>query len=382
MRRVLKISIIGVRAYPADFEGVSGIEVYLENVLDELANQKKEVFFRVYTRNFYQQKLELQQKLKEKVKKNFEVKTTFTLRSKIWETFLYSCVASVKSAYDGSDIVWYNAAGTAFFSFIPKIFGKKVALTVHGIDWERRKWNRLEKYFFKKLTRLALLQGPRVFAVSKKLKMHLGKIYKVKSIYSPPGIRFSVKSALSDIRRFDLQKYSYLIYLGRVVPEKRLEWLIEEFLNIKKDFKNLKLVVAGGHGNLPEYEEKLKKTYKDKAILWVGYIFGREKQSLLTYCKAFVLPSELEGNPVSLTEALGSQALSLVSEEVAAEFPKLRNILVFKSRSRRSFSKMFTKAVQTKRVKYTKSEKEALKKMSWRATARLYLQEFERMISG
>ena len=33
-----------------------------------------------------------------------------------------------------------HAEGPAFFSWLPKMFGKRVVVTVHGIDWQREKW--------------------------------------------------------------------------------------------------------------------------------------------------------------------------------------------------------------------------------------------------
>ena len=37
-------------------------------------------------------------------------------------------------------MVHIHAEGPAFFAWLPKMFGKRVVVTVHGIDWQREKW--------------------------------------------------------------------------------------------------------------------------------------------------------------------------------------------------------------------------------------------------
>ena len=51
-----------------------------------------------------------------------------------------SFFAAIYSAFGKYDVVHIHAEGPAFFCWIPKIFGKKVIVTVHGIDWQREKW--------------------------------------------------------------------------------------------------------------------------------------------------------------------------------------------------------------------------------------------------
>lgn len=37
-------------------------------------------------------------------------------------------------------MVHIHAEGPAFFCWIPKLFGKRVISTIHGLDWAREKW--------------------------------------------------------------------------------------------------------------------------------------------------------------------------------------------------------------------------------------------------
>ena len=51
-----------------------------------------------------------------------------------------SFFAAIFCAFGKYDVVHIHAEGPAFFSFLPKMLGKKVVVTVHGIDWKREKW--------------------------------------------------------------------------------------------------------------------------------------------------------------------------------------------------------------------------------------------------
>lgn len=52
-----------------------------------------------------------------------------------------SAFAALYSAFGKYDVVHIHAEGPAFFSWLPKLFGKKVVVTVHGIDWQRENGN-------------------------------------------------------------------------------------------------------------------------------------------------------------------------------------------------------------------------------------------------
>jgi len=369
----ITISIIGVRAFPSEFAGTSGVEVYVEKTVRELVKNNRKLRFIIYTRTEYQPK-------KIKVLESIKIKPLFTVRSKVLESFIYSFFASLLCIFDSSSVVWYQGVGPGFFFFLPKLFGKKVILTVHSLDWERRKWTSFERFLFRNGAAFVFFLRPKVFTVSKKLKAILNEKFRVKATYAPPGIDLlRTRPPVSLLKKFNLAKNSYLLFLGRFVPEKRIEWLTQDYLNLRKRFDKLKLVIAGGHGNLPEYEEKLRKEYKDSDIIWAGYVFGEEKLALLSYCRLFVLPSELEGNSVSLMEALGASAYCVVGRKSIdnLNIVKLGNVFVF-SNDKNSFIKAMLAALARagQKYKYGKEEVAKISKYTWINTAKKYTLAF------
>ena len=60
-------------------------------------------------------------------------------------TGILACVHSTadqmrEELYTVVDQVHIHAEGPAFFCWLPKMLGKRVVVTIHGIDWQREKW--------------------------------------------------------------------------------------------------------------------------------------------------------------------------------------------------------------------------------------------------
>ena len=112
----------------------------------------------------------------------------------------------------------------------------------------------------------------------------------------------ALKPAEEITERFGLEKDGYILFLGRLVPEKGIHYLIEAYNQI--DTKK-KLVIAGGSSHTSEYESKLKDMAKSNSnIIFTGFVEGKELEELYSNAYVYCLPSDLEGMPISLLEAM------------------------------------------------------------------------------
>ena len=99
-----------------------------------------------------------------------------------------------------------------------------------------------------------------------------------------------------------VEKDDYILFLGRLVPEKGITYLIEAF---KKVNTNKKLVIAGGSSDTDEFANQLKEMAKDDdRIIFTGFVQGRLLDELYSNAYIYSLPSDLEGMPLSLLEAM------------------------------------------------------------------------------
>lgn len=102
------------------------------------------------------------------------------------------------------------------------------------------------------------------------------------------------------------------MYLGRIVPEKGIRNLILAF---KKINTNKKLVIAGGSSDTDQFYGELKKIAKDDPrIIFTGAVQGKALEELYSNAYLYTLPSDLEGMPLSLLEAMSYGNCVLISD--------------------------------------------------------------------
>ena len=131
--------------------------------------------------------------------------------------------------------------------------------------------------------------------------------------FIPNGVnRPQIREASLITDKFGLKKDSYILFLGRLVPEKGIRYLVEAFKNVKTDKK---LVIAGGSSDTDSFMEELKELAKgDDRILFTGFVQGAMLDELYSNAYIYTLPSDLEGMPLSLLEAMSYGNCCLVSD--------------------------------------------------------------------
>lgn len=303
----MKIAHIGQKGIPATF---GGVEFHVQELVQRLVQRGHEVS--VYVRSWYTPK----------ENSDFEGSKLIhqaTIKTKHLDAFVHSFTSSFHALFSEYDIVHYHALGPTFFCWVPKLSRKKIVATVHGIDWQRRKWGGAAKAFLKLTERTAIHIPAKTIVVSQSLKHYFESKFKVEVNYIPNGVNIPDRRAPSLIKeKYNLNGGDYVLFMGRFVPEKRADWLIEAFQKIdieKKETPDIKLVLAGGASGTDEYVGRMKiGAQNNERIIFPGYVSGREKEELLSNAKLFVLPSDLEGLPIALLEAMSYGLPSLVSD--------------------------------------------------------------------
>ena len=124
---------------------------------------------------------------------------------------------------------------------------KKVVqdLTSAGLDWQREKWKSgFGSKFIHQGEKNAVKYADEIIVLSKGVQDYFQKEYGRKTVIIPNGVnRPEVVDDDLITKRFDLHKNEYFLFLGRLVPEKGIRYLVEAFKEVKTDKK---LVIAGG----------------------------------------------------------------------------------------------------------------------------------------
>lgn len=229
-----------------------------------------------------------------------------------------SCVvssffAAAAAALSHAEVVHIHAEGPAFFCWIPKLFGKRVIVTVHGLDWQRGKWRgSLGRFYIRAGEQAAVRFADEIIVLSRNLQRYFRERYSRETVYIPNGITRPEPQAPAEIRKIGLEKDGYLLFLGRLVPEKEVHTLISAFRELDTEEK---LVIAGASSDTDGYVESLKTLAAgDERVLFTGFAEGRLLAELYSNACLYILPSRVEGMPMSLLEAMSYGSCCVVSD--------------------------------------------------------------------
>ncbi len=300
----LKIAVLGTRGIPAKH---GGIERHCEELYTRLARLGHDVT--VFTRSRY---VESQTDLYKGVK----LKPLPTIYTKHLETIIHTLNASFMALFGDYDVVHYHGIGPSLLSWIPRLKpGTKVVSTCHALEWERAKWGRFAKLCLKLGERSAVAFSHGMICVSSHLCRYFEGAYGRRAVCIPNGVS-AAKDAEASVPAADRldcpRRRGYFLFVGRLVPEKGIHLLIKAFKKLKAD---VDLVIAGGSSNTDDYVEKIQNMASgDKRISFPGYVYGESLSSLYSNALAFVLPSDVEGMPISLLEAMAHGIPAIASD--------------------------------------------------------------------
>lgn len=302
----MKIAIIGHKRIPSN-EG--GIEKGVEQHAVRMVEKGNDVT--VYNRGGHNVFGKEYDGKKIKEYKGIRIVTIPTIKGAACVP-IYSFLATIHAAFTRYDCVSYRASGSCVMIPLAKLFGLRVVASLHGIDSMRDKWAGFASRYLEFGERMAATKADVCLVLSKNMKEYIDTKYGVNSVLFVNGID-KPKLHMADIikNKYGLSKDDYILSLGRIVPEKGIQYLIQAF---KKCNTDKKLVIAGGAESNKEYYHHLLDMAKgDDRIMFTGYVYGQEVQELYSNAYIFVLPSNLEGMANVLLEAMSYGNCCLVS---------------------------------------------------------------------
>ena len=309
MKSNLDIAMFGHKRIPSR-EG--GIEIVVEELCTRMVNKGNRVT--CYNRAGHHVSGAEYDTKAAKEYKGIRLKKVPTIEKKGLAAVSSSFFAAIFTALGHYNVVHIHAEGPAFFCWIPKLFRKKVIVTVHGLDWSREKWKSgFGSKFIRQGERNAVKYADEIIVLSEGVQKYFMDTYGRKTRFIPNGVNSpEIKSTELIHEKYGLTKDSYILFLGRLVPEKGIRYLIEAFKQVKTDKK---LVIAGGSSDTDEFAKELKEMAKgDDRILFTGFVQGQALEELYNNAYVYTLPSDMEGMPLSLLEAMSYGNCCLVSD--------------------------------------------------------------------
>jgi len=341
----MKIAYIVLKSMPLG----GGIEKYTEEVGSRLVQKGHEII--VYAMKHYSDRLN-------EFYKGMRIFSVSTIKNKSFEKTFASFIATLRNILDKNiDIVHYHAFGPSMFCIIPKLLGRKVVVQGHGIEWKRSRWGLIGRWFLK-FSEIPSVKFPhKIIVVSQVQQKYLLEKYGIRSTYIPTGVNLPSKELPNLMKeKYGLNGNDYILFAARLVREKGAHLLIKAFNKLKLN-SNMKLIIAGDALHEEKYKKELKKLAEsNKNIIFTGfvtgkllselysncYIFvtGKLLSELYSNCYIFVLPSELEGLPIALLEAMSYGNCCLVSDIPENLEAIAGNGYTFKNKNEDDLSKM------------------------------------------
>lgn len=305
----MKIAMIGHKRVPSR-EG--GVEIVVEEISKRLI--KKGYKVDIYNRmgKNVQDKNVAPKDTKIKEYCGAKIITIPTINKKGIDALIYSFFATIASLFKKYDVVHYHAEGSCVMLPIQHLFKRRIVVTIHGLDWKRSKWGGLANKYIKLGEKMAVKYADEIIVLSKNVQDYFKNEYNRDVKFIPNGVNEPIIKDDKIIKeKWNIKKDEYILFLARIVPEKGLHYLIEAFKQIKT---SKKLVIAGGASHTNDYLEKIKKMVEDdERILMTGFVQGEELEELFSNCYLYCLPSDIEGMPLSLLEAMSYGRKCLIS---------------------------------------------------------------------
>jgi glycosyltransferase involved in cell wall biosynthesis len=233
------------------------------------------------------------------------------LRGKHLDALTHTATAMFDLLRRNVDVVHVHSPGPALLSWIPRLAGLPMVLTIHAPDWQRDRWSAPARA----VLRLGLACGMKcasaVTAVSPGLARQLSAWYGRRVEWIPNGVRPTTPLPPRRIARWGLAGDGYVLTVGRIVPEKRLDLLLRAWPAVAKHHPH-KLVVVGEPSEA-DYEKKCRNL-APAAVVFTGGQTGDMLTELYSNAALIVQPSVLEGMSLVLLEAASLNRCVLAAE--------------------------------------------------------------------
>lgn len=305
--RSLRVALVGTRGVPSNY---GGTETYVGRLADYFARRGDQVVVYCATSATAEERQEKDQAVAPGVRR-IEVPS---IPTKHLDNFVRSLLSTIHACFSGADIVQLNNTGPAFFSILPRLFGKKTVGAIRAVDSARSKWGRTSQLFLR-LCDFLIVTVPHATTVnSTAMQKYYKDRYGKDTIYIPNGVEIVEEQGCDQLEKWELQREGYLLFAARLEPEKGCHTLIEAFEKFKAQTgSSLKLVIAGIDGKTKAYTDSLKARNSND-LVFVGFQSGAAIEQLYANAYAFVLPSSVEGMSNSLLSAMAHARPVIVSD--------------------------------------------------------------------
>ncbi len=296
----MRIAMLGLKGIPATY---GGVERYTEEVAVRLADRGHEVL--VYCRNHYTTR-----QIAQKDYRGVRLIRLPTLNLRVTDTLSHTLLATADVLRRRPDVAIYHSLGNAPLALPPRISGIPTALVLHGQEWREEKWAGLPRRLFQASERASFTCASRVCVIARWLQDDLRRRYSRETDFVSTGATLQEPRPVPQLTAFGLDRHRYLLFVGRLVPEKEVHTLLEAYHGLKTD---MPLVIVGDVQRRDPYLDQLHALASPN-VRFLGFRYGEELIDLYSNAYVYILPSTAEGIALTLLEAMSLGNCVVISD--------------------------------------------------------------------
>ena len=295
--RRLRVAMLGSKGIPAEH---GGIERHVEEVALRLARRGHRVD--VFTRAHHS--------VREPFLDGVRLRRRPSIPTKHLDAATHTALCALEVALSARyDILHIHGIGPGLFAgWTP---GVRSVFTYHAQDWRQRKWGALARWFLRRGEANAMRRADAVITVSRLLQKYVQDTHGRACTYIPNGARAVV--AAPDVRllqRWELTPRHYFLFVGRLIADRGIGTLVDAFARLPT---SMRLVIAG-EAQLPHAAFQALRAQAGNGVLFVGQQDNDSLDALYAHAYLCVHPSEVEGMPIAVLDAMAHAQAVVVSD--------------------------------------------------------------------
>lgn len=285
----MRIAIIGSRGYPYVY---SGYETFVKELVERLVKQEIEVVVYCHKNLFTTYPPEVN---------GVKLKYFLTIESKALSQLLHSFQTMIHACFQKYDVILVVNSANGPFGLFTKIFQKKTAINVDGIEWLRPKWKGLGAHYFYLASKLSTLLYDKVITDSFEMQKIYLKEFNSDSSVIAYGANIRYSNDPSIITKWNLSLHEYYLIVGRLIPDNNADLIVAEFVRSKS---KKKLVIVGDVPYKDAYADKIKSV-TDSRVVFTGYVSNQNELAELYHnCYIYIHGHQYGGTNPTMLKAL------------------------------------------------------------------------------
>lgn len=228
-----------------------------------------------------------------------------------------SAMAAIATTGQRYDVIHFHGLGPALWSGVPRFFSpcSNIVVTCHGLDWQKTSRYSVSNLLIQRGERCAVRYGHEVVVIAKELQPYFEATYNRQLPYigNGPATYTASDHHHGFIQSQGLRPQRYLLFLGRLAPEKCPDLLMKAFQTLRPE--GWKLAIAGATTEDSYTAQLMALAMDDPDIVFMGSLKGRNLAETMRGAGLCVLPSKRESLPLVLLEAM-NEAIPILASDI------------------------------------------------------------------